>query len=282
MSGSIDYLSLFSGTTSSADPITSLVADLYSGASVGGGGDPLTALQVAENNQTQDIAAESQQPQVQRTIAAFRSAVAAAKTPADLLNNPQALNVLLTVNGLGSQSQYTALAQKALLSNPNDPNSLASQLASTNSNWKAAAQTYQFATQGLAVLRNPSTLSDIASSYAEVMWRQSLDQTTPGLSNALDFRSRASTITSIDQILGDATFRTVITTALGIPPQIAYQDLGAQEQSIASRVDISKFHDPHFVEGLTQQYLLAEQSQGTSSSGGSLEALAVQASGLVV
>jgi hypothetical protein len=142
MSGSIDYLSLFQSGTSSSDTITSLVEDLYTGASTGSASNPLGALQVAEQDQTQDIAAEAKQPQVQRTIAAFNAAVAAAKTPADLLKNPSALTVLLTVNGLGDQSSYTALAQKALLSDPSDPNSLASQLATSNSNWKAAAETY--------------------------------------------------------------------------------------------------------------------------------------------
>ena len=281
MSGSIDYLSLYQGSAGGGDPITSLIADLASGAGVSGGGDPLAALRLAEQDQSVDIATTARQPQVQRTIQAFTNAVAKARSPADLLNDPDALDVLLTVNGLGDQTSYTALAQKALLSDPNDPNSLASKLSATNANWKSAAATYQFASKGLSVLRDPATLATIASSYAEVSWRQSLDQSTPGLSNALDFRSRAGTITSVDQILGDATFRAVVTGALGIPPQIAYQDLGAQEQSISSRIDISRFGNANFVEGLAQQYLLNQQSSA-SGAGSSLDALAAQASSLVV
>jgi hypothetical protein len=116
-----------------------------------------------------------------------------------------------------------------------------------------------------------------------VTWRESLDATTPGLSNALTFRSEASKITSVDQLLGDSVMREVVTTALGIPKEIAYQDLEAQEKAISTRLDISKFQDSHFVESFTQKYLLAAQDSSSSSSSSSLTSLAVQASsGLVV
>ncbi len=281
MSGSINYSLLYADSSSSpTDTITSLVVSLSNG---GGGGDsginPLTALQTAESDEAQDVAAVAAQPQVQRTLAAFTAAVGGATNITTLLQNSNVLNVLLTANGLGDQVGYTALAQKALLSNINDPSSLANQL--TDTRWKSVAGLYNFATTGLATLQNPQVLSTLANGYAEVLWRQSLDAATPGLSNALDFRSRASTITSVDQILGDPTFRTVVTTALGIPAQIAYQDLGAQEQSISSQIDITRFQDPQFVDSFTQQYLIEAQSQsGTASS--SVEALAAQAQGLLV
>jgi len=189
--------------------------------------------------------------------------------------------VLLTANGLGDQVPYTALAQKALLSNPSDSNSLVNQL--TDSRWLPVVKLYNFATQGLTVLQNPKVQATLANAYAEVTWRQSLDAATPGLSNAMTFRGEAATITSVDQILGDPIMRTVVTTALGIPKQIAFQDLTAQEKSISDRVDITKFKDPNFVDTFTQQYLIAAQAAAaTAASGASLDSLAIQAEGLVV
>jgi hypothetical protein len=225
----------------------------------------VAALTGAETNQTKDVAAVAAQPSTARDIAAFRAAVAAAKTPADLLNNPQALTVLLTANGLGDQTSYTALAKKALLSDTTKATSLANTLSDTR--WKTAAQTYDFANKGLSVIKQAGTLNAIANGYAEVQWQTGLDQTTPGLSSALDFRSRATSIRSVDQILGDSTFRTVVTTALGIPKQIAFQSLSTQEKAISSRIDISKFKDPAFVEQFTKRYLIA--NAGSSSSGSS-------------
>ncbi len=276
MSGTVDYSVLYGG--SGASPIDAITA-LVTSTAAGSAGNPLVALQTAEQDQTQDIAATAQQPQVQRTIASFIAAVSKATSVTALLQNPDVLNVLLTANGLGDQAAYTALAQKALLSNLGDPSSLANQLSDTR--WKSVAGLYSFATTGLATLQNPQVLSTLASGYAEVLWRQSLDASTPGLSNALDFRHRASSITSVDQVLGDPTFRTVVTTALGIPPQIAYQDLGAQEQAISSQVDISRFKDPSFVDSFTQQYLLQAQQQSSSTGAASIDSLAVQAQGLL-
>jgi hypothetical protein len=280
-----------------------LFATIYStssGTSTATSTDPLGDLAKAEANSTKDIAQEAALPQVARDIATFRAAVASATSPAELLKNPTVLKVLLTANGLGDQTSYTALAQKALLSNTTDTSSLADQLPNTA--WKTAASTFDFANSGLTVIQNTSVLDTIANGYAEVLWRQSLDTTTPGLSNALTFRSDASTITSADQILGNATYRSVVLVALGIPPQIAYQDLGAQEQAITDRLDITQFKDPKFVEKFAQRYLIqnntsdsttssnsilasygfASASDSTTSSSDTLASLAVQSQGLIV
>lgn len=259
-------LSLFGDTSGTT---ASLLDIIYgNGSSGGANSDPIPALKEAERNQTKDVAAEAAKPDVARDIAAFKSAVAKAKTPADLLANTQARTVLLTANGLGDQAGYTALSTKALLSDTNDPKSLANKLSDTR--WKDVAKTYDFANQGLAVLQKQSTIDSIANGYAQVKWESGLDKQTPGLSVALDFRSRASTITSVDQILGDTNLRKAVTTALGIPDQIAFQPLEAQEHAISSRIDISQFKDPAFVEQFTQRYLIrAGQAAATSNASAS-------------
>ncbi len=203
-----------------------LLATLYGGtaSAAGTSSDPIGALTQAEANSTKDIAQTAAEPSVARDIATFTAKVTAATDPATLLKDPTVLKVLLTANGLGDQVAYTALAQKALLSDTTKTTALANQL--TDTAWKSAASLYDFANKGLSVLQKPSVISTLANGYAEVLWRQSLDATTPGLSNALTFKDQASTITSVDQILGDSTLRTVVTTALGIPEQIAYQESG--------------------------------------------------------
>ena len=252
-------LQLFpSASGTSASLLSALYGQTGSGAS---GVDPISALQTAEAGETKDVAAVAAQPQTARDIAAFKAALASAKSPADLLKNPVALKVLLTANGLGSQAGYTALASKALLSDTSKAGSLASTLS--NPLFLATAKTYDFANKGLSVLRG--AVAGVAQGYAEVQWRTDLDASTPGLSNALDFRSRASTISSVDQILGDPTLRTVVTTALGIPEQIAFQPLEAQEKAISSRVDLAKFGDAKFVEQFARRYLIAAGAAASSS-----------------
>jgi hypothetical protein len=258
VSGSINFAVLFG--SGAAIQGNSLLNTLYgfSKTSTANAGDPLVALTTAERNQTQDIATTAKQPDIQRDITAFKAAVAGARDAATLLKNPTVLKVLLTANGLGDQTSYPALAQKALLSNASSSTSLVNRLS--DSRWKAVVTTYDFSNKGLSVLQNPAVQTTLANAYAEVSWRQSLDATTPGLSNALTFRAKASSITSVDQILGDPTLRTVITTALCIPREIAFQSLPAQERAISNRLDLQQLSKPHFVDSLTQEYLLAAQA----------------------
>lgn len=270
-------VSLFSSIGGSTNPVLSA---LY-GSGGTRTGNPVQALQTAERNQTQDVAITAAQPAVARDIAAFQKAVTSATSPAQLLANPTVQKVLLTASGMSDQIGFSALIKQALLSDPGNQSSLINQL--TDTRWKTVNQTYNFATQGLSVIQTPSVLAKISNDYAQQLWMQSLDATTPGMSNAISFLGTASSIKSVYQILGDPIMRSVVTTTLGIPQQIAFQDLNAQQTAISSRVDISYFKDPNFVNAFTQQYLLAAAgNSSTTGSGTSLDSLAVQAQGLVV
>jgi len=286
----INYSLLFSSDSSStADASSAILNALYSTSSSSSApstwvstGNPLLDLKLAQTDQTADVAKEAQQPQVSQAITAFQTAVSHATTIQQALSNPDVQQVLLTANGLSNYIGQTALVQKVLLSDPSDPKSLVNQLG--DSTLLATVQTYNFGTNGLAELQNPSVVSTLTDAYAEVQWRQSLDQATPGLSNALDFLSQASSITSVNDVLDNVTNFDVITTALGIPQDIVYQDASAQQSAISSRLDISKLQDPNYVTSLTDQYLLTMQEQNSSSSSDdtSITSLAVQASSLVV
>lgn len=245
-------------------------------------GNPVLDLKLATQDETQDVAQTAKAPSVIQAENAFKKAVANSTSITSALRNPAVLNVLLTANGMADQLQYPALAEQALMSNPNDPTSLANQLSDTR--WQSLVQTYDFAQNGLSELQDPATQTQLFQQYAQVTWLNSLDQATPGLSEALTFKQQASSITSVDQILGDPINRTVVLTALGIPEQIAYQDLGAQEQAVSSRVNVSQLQDPNYVNSLTDQYLLnmQQQNQSSTSSSTSLLTLAVQAAGLTV
>ena len=283
MSDSLSYITTLYGTSS--DTTSTLLDTLYGlGSSSGSssGTDPVQALQQAEQNQAQDIAMTAAQPAVMGTLAAFAKAVNGATSLDQVLSNPTVMQVLLTANGMSDQIGYTALAKAALTSNPSDSASLVNQLSDTR--WKALAENYNFAGSGLSAIQNASAIAQISQQYAKAVWETNEDQVAPGLSDALYFKANASSVTSVDQILGDPTLRTVVTTALGIPEQIAFQSLTTQEKAIADRLDISKLQDPKFVEQFTQQYLIENSANSSSSSTSStdLTTLAIQAGGILV
>ena len=282
LNASSNLLSLFSSNAGGGGTISDPILNaLYgTGAGAANGGDPVQALQTAEQNQTQNVALTAQQPAVARDIASFESAVKSATSPAQLLANPTVLKVLLTASGMSDQVGYTALATQALLSNPSDQNALINQLSDPR--WLTVNQTYNFATKGLSVIQSPKVLADIANGYAEQSWYQTLDANTPGLAEALQFKAQASSITSIGQILGNPLFFNVVTTALGIPLQIAYQSQQAQAQAISAQLNVGQLQNANYVNGITDQYLIAMQQQNAGTqSAPNLTSLAVQAGGLV-
>jgi hypothetical protein len=263
---------------------SSLLDTIYGiGTSAAGTTDPVQALQQADQNQTQDVQITARQPAVQVAINAFAQTVNGATSMTQLLANPSFMNVLLTANGMADQIGYTALATQALTSNLSDPNSLVNQLSDTR--WQTLAQSYNFsAAGGLASFQAPATIAAIANQYATQVWETNQDQVTPGLSNALAFQVQASSITSVDQILGNPMMRTVVTTALGIPEQIAFQDLNAQEQAVSTQLgSVTQFQNPTFVSSFVQKYLIAAAAgNSTSSSSTDLSTLAAQAQGILV
>ena len=281
MSESLSYLTSLFSSMGGGDP---LLDAIYGIGGSGSSKDPIQALQSAEQNQKQDIKVTAAQPDVQHAITAFTQAVTSAKSVTQLLANPSVMNVLLTANGMSDQIGYTALATKALTSNLKDPNSLVNNL--TDTRWKTLAQTYNLAAHGLSAIQSPAAIASITSAYVTATWQTSEDSVTPGLSNALAFKAQASSLTSVDDILGNPTARTVVTTAFGIPEQIAFQPLEAQEKAISSQLNVTQLQDPKFVESLVQRYLIANNnsSSTTSSSSSStgLSSLAVQGQGVIV
>ena len=245
-------------------------------------GDPLLDLKLVQKNETADVAVEAKQPAVQQAIAAFTNAVNSATSIQNALGNPNIQKVLLTASGLSGYIGETGLVQKAFMSDPTNQSSVVNQLG--DSTLLATVKTYDFAKNGLAELKNPKILSTLTNGYAEVMWRQSLDQSTPGLSNALAFLSQASSIKSFSDILSNPSNFYVISGALGIPTDVVFQSESAQKNAFNSRIDYAKFQDPGYVSNLTDQYLISMQGSNQSSGGGTdLTTLAEQSSaGLVV
>lgn len=270
-------LSLYGGT---GDAVSPLLATLFGQGTgrVQSGLSPTQALRNAEAHRDRDVALVAKQPDVRRVTEAFSKAVANAESPAALLRDPAALEVILTANGLGDQIGRNALARNALMSDVTKPDALANRL--TDTRWSKAAKLYDFARSGLTVIRKPGVVESLVNGYAEVKWRGSLDRTTPGLSNALTFRARASSIGSAYDILGDPVLREVVTTALKVPKQIAFQPLTAQVNAITTRLDLAKLKDANFVDKFTQRYLQAASEAANTDTASDLASLAVRSFGL--
>lgn len=253
---------LFSASSSSS----SLISTLTNGASTSTQAqrDPLATLKDAEKNSAKYIAAKAKEPLVKRDLDAFEKAAKNAKSIDEFLKDDAAVKVFLTANGLGDLASFKALVSRTLKSDYLDDKSLAARMGAQRSAWYDTAIAYDFHYSDIKVLRQPESIQKIKDGYAEALWRQSLDATAPGVSSALTFKERASSLTTAYKILGDPVGRDVVTTALGLPPQIAYQPVTSQAALIERRLDISKLKSPAFVDTLVKRYLVTLNGGGSS------------------
>jgi hypothetical protein len=233
---------------------------LAGGASSGGAmfdaGSVHGALANAEKNEAKQIQQIAKDPIVKKELERYVKVVKEAETIEDVLDDPVARRVFLKANGLGDQADAVALAKKALTSDLGDSDSLAYRLASVNGNWLSTAKKYDFHTVGVELLKLDIALEEVASNYVGEKRLDMLDEQLPGLGSALLFKKIAKDLDTPIKILGSALGREVVTTALGLPQQMAIQSLEAQEKAITQRLDPKKLKDPEFVDKLVQRYLI--------------------------
>lgn len=245
---------LFSNGTSASSLLTTLGGGVQSTATATR--EPISALKDAEKNAKTYVAAKAKEPMVKRDLEAFEKAVKNAKSVDEFLKNPAAVKVFLTANGLGDQADYRALVSRTLTSDYLDNTSLAARMGATRGAWYETAMAYDFHYSGMDVLKKPESIAEIKEGYTQALWRESLEASAPGVSYALAFKERAATLTSAYKVLGDPIAREVVTTALGLPPQIAYQPVTSQAALIERRLDVTRLKDPTFVDSLVKRFLV--------------------------
>jgi hypothetical protein len=220
------------------------------------GGSVKVALEQAAKNEDKQLAQIAKSPLTQKDLARYAKVVKAAKTLDDVLDDPVARRVFLKANGLGTQVDAVALAKKALASDPTKKDSLAHRLGSVNGAWLETAIKYNFPLFGLVELKTAASIKEVSGNYVAELRLDQLDQQMPGLGSAVLFKRIAASLDTPIKILGSPLGREVVTTALGLPKQLALQSLQAQEKAIVQRIDVSKLKNPEYVDKLAQRYLI--------------------------
>jgi hypothetical protein len=217
-------------------------------------------------------------PTVKRELAALDKAIAKAKTPEELLQNPEARRVLLQGLGLAEQAEYPGLATRALTSDLKDTKSLVNQLSDTR--WLNAAKQLDFAASGLKKLQDPAVLKSITEGFIKYKYLTQVSEQSQAVSDALYLQERpTSTPTDVYTVLGDAVLRRIATTVAGVPQELALQEVGAQARTLSAHFDVSELTDPAKRDKLIQRYLvLSGANSSTSTTVPDLTTLAVGAS----
>jgi hypothetical protein len=215
-------------------------------------------------------------PTVKRELAALDKALAKAKTPEELLQNPEARRVLLQGLGLADQAEYPGLAIRVLTSDLKDAKSLVKQLPDTR--WLGAATQLDFAASGLDKLKDPAVLKSITDGYIKYKYLTQVSEQSQAVSDALYLQERKTgTYTDAYTVLGDTVLRRIATTVAGIPQELALQEVDAQVRTLNARFDMTELTDPAKRDKLIQRYLA--MSGAAASAGASMPDLTTLAVG---
>lgn len=245
----------------------SLVAALFGGPAIGSAAPSAASAlgtfrrATAPGAEEKGVAQERKDPVSLRALDQFTKALDKAPDIDKALADPRIQAVLLPALGLADKVGQTALVRRVLLSDPADPESLASRLGGT---WKAAAETLDLKAGGLEKLKDPATVTLLTDAFLSYEYRRGLDEQGAGVSDALYFREKAGSVSDVYTILGDPVLRRVVTGALGLPQAIAVQSVEAQARAVTSRLNLDQLTRPGEVDKLVSRYLVSRAGSGVS------------------
>ncbi|WP_022727341.1 DUF1217 domain-containing protein [Fodinicurvata sediminis] len=235
-----------------------------------GGGDPITQYRTAQSMKDRQMEMVRQDPMVKRDIAEFNKALENAETPEDLLNNRRSMEFLLRGLGMADQIGNDALIRKGFLEDPSKQDALVNRLQ--DKRYKEGAEMFRFAELGLEAVRNEEFKTKFTESYVQQRYEEKLAETNPAIPDAMAFerivKDSKKDLTNPYNILGDPLLRRVVTTALGLPREIAVQSVEAQARAVTSRMDLSDLKDPQYVDKFVQRFLMNDTRGGQQGMGG--------------
>lgn len=218
-------------------------------------GDPVAALRLAEMTRDREISRIRQEPGFRRAAEQFEQAVGRIRSAGEALDDPRIRGFLLKAIGLPNLGDSPGLVKRALLANPEDPNGLLARL--NNPQLTAAARTLRL-DLGIDAIRSPDAIAKLREGWVRTEWFERLRQRDPVSADALLFREQASNHAgNIWGVLGDPVMRRVVTTAVGLPPELAIMNVEAQARTLGARFHASRLADPRFVERFAQRYAIA-------------------------
>ena len=175
---------------------------------------------------------------VQKDIETFKTKAVGFEDIDDLVKDRKTLQVILTAFDLGSEINNPGKIKAILKSDVNDVNSFANRLNDTR--FAELAKFVDFNGRGFRSLTTASSQQSLIDKYLQNRFESDVGGANGEIAKAFFFLRNINSITSTAGLLGNMQLRTIATTALRLPPQIASQSLEKQIQLIESKFDVKK------------------------------------------
>jgi len=177
---------------------------------------------------------------VQKNITKFQASAEKLTKLDDLLDDRQTLEFVLTAFGLESEIGNPGKLKAIFNSDKDDPNSYANRLADPR--YAELAKFFNVANEGVSKFKDPDAQTEIIDKYLTNAFEISLGNENPAAREAVYFLRKINQVDSSVEILGDIALRNIVTTALGLPAQIANQSVLRQEALLDAKLDFDKLN----------------------------------------
>ncbi|WP_119680546.1 DUF1217 domain-containing protein [Indioceanicola profundi] len=225
----------------------------------------IAAFKLADQAGTTGLQRFRDRADIKQEVERFKGALKNVKTLDDFYQNDRVYRFVLESGNLASDIPYRGKVRRILDQNSFDPEALMHKL--TDDRFARLAGKLQFHSRGVDRLKLSFVTDEIVNDFVKVRYEQSLGDQNPGVPLARYFRDKIGSVTSEYGVLGDPKLREVMLTALGLPKEIAIQPVESQAEAIKSRVNLSDFKNPQFLEKFLQKYLVYNDQKIAQSSG---------------
>lgn len=185
------------------------------------------------------LAKFKQRPTVEKEIAYFREKAPKLESIDDLFKDQRLLRFITSAYSLDEEIQYPARLRKILESKVADQNSLANRMRDPR--YSEMNRELLLGDLGIISFSSTTLIDKVVNRYVTSEYEKDLGNQNPALREASYFLRKIGNVRNSLDILGDRVLRNVVTTTLGLPPQIAFQSIDKQRSLIDQRIDVSKF-----------------------------------------
>jgi len=228
----------------------------------------LLGLALVDATRDRQIASIQNSAQGTREINAFRERISDIETVDQLLDDHELYTFVMKAYDLEDQIFGKAMMGKVLTSDIDDKTSLVNRLTD---------QRFKDINQGMGFLPddagNNNTLQKIwqdemVERFTERQFINSQADQNETIGTVLEFRRKASSITSGFDFLKDPELAEFIRTAVGLPQEAAGIDIDLQAAFIESKVDFEKLNSPAEIERLTLRYIAIKDAENIDNISG--------------
>lgn len=202
---------------------------------------------------------ESAKAAAEEEASYYRTMLQTVETVDDILNDVRLKNVLLVAEGLKPVEVSNELLRAVLISDLNDPDSIANQ--QTDIGFQKIAGSFNFDADGFIEtvsvqgVQSERGLVETQRLYLTQAIEEEAGEESLGARLALYFERMAPSLTSTYEILADDALAQFVRTTFSISEETVNSDIDQQKAMLDRYLDIDDLLDPEKVESLIQRFL---------------------------